>query len=458
MLEKSCDVFSKINQKSWSRFYHSFPIVNQNVLSWVQHVQKGSISILNPRKLTESWSSFVVFCLKLTMIQQRLGGGAYGEVFTINFRGRGACVKRMNIEEGLGNITDRKEWNRCFWAMVQVAYTEIHMLSSVSHSCIIGFEGAYYTHRPFVFRRTGKKTIWNPYMIMQKMDMSLSRLIHLANLPSTNAHHIRLSEGHVQNTMARLIAAIAYMHRSGVIHFDIKPGNILVNKDCTTKLCDFGIADCVPDNKIMTYKRVNVTLWYRCPELLKQLDHTFAVDMWSVGCVFGELLIGKPLFPGKALEKNPFANVPGQPPFIQLSTDQQEKNQDSCIATKLGMKGGGFTTSGKELFLNNMRRHCHLKREWVPSDEALDLLWSLLMVDPLWRITAETAIKHPYIWPFVKKYNLYGHPNPKRVRPTTWTLQQQLDILRKLGPLNKIPDSSPKSGGGFGVKKHSLDD
>ena len=135
-----------------------------------------------------------------------------------------------------------------------------------------------------------------------------------------------LSRNHIQLLMYQLLAALKYIHSANVIHRDIKPANILLYKDCRLKLCDFGLARIVPQECAASTPRAPddtsmpepvrrqltrhvVTRWYRAPELILLSEYTGAVDMWSVGCVFAELLSAQkgskvspklrmPLFPG----------------------------------------------------------------------------------------------------------------------------------------------------------------
>jgi mitogen-activated protein kinase 15 len=80
----------------------------------------------------------------------------------------------------------------------------------------------------------------------------------------------------------------------------VQPSNILLNSECLVKICDFGLARSVytkADNPILT--DYVATRWYRAPEiLLGSTRYTKGIDMWSIGCIFGELLGGKPMFPG----------------------------------------------------------------------------------------------------------------------------------------------------------------
>lgn len=89
------------------------------------------------------------------------------------------------------------------------------------------------------------------------------------------------------------------MHSANVMHRDLKPSNILVNKDCDLKICDLGLARGYEDENELKTEYV-ITRWYRSPEvILKASKYTKAVDIWSVGCIFAELLGRTPLFPGE---------------------------------------------------------------------------------------------------------------------------------------------------------------
>jgi mitogen-activated protein kinase 15 len=110
---------------------------------------------------------------------------------------------------------------------------------------------------------------------------------------------------HKKYVMYQVLKGIKYMHSGELIHRDLKPSNILLDSDCLAKLADFGLARSVASinqsisEPIMT--EYVATRWYRAPEiLLGSSKYTKAVDMWSVGCILGELYYGKAIFPGNS--------------------------------------------------------------------------------------------------------------------------------------------------------------
>jgi serine/threonine protein kinase len=89
---------------------------------------------------------------------------------------------------------------------------------------------------------------------------------------------------------------LKYVHSAGVVHRDLKPSNILINENCDLKICDFGLAR-IQDPQMTGYVS---TRYYRAPEImLTWQKYDVEVDIWSAGCIFAEMLEGKPLFPGK---------------------------------------------------------------------------------------------------------------------------------------------------------------
>ena len=102
----------------------------------------------------------------------------------------------------------------------------------------------------------------------------------------------------VQYFLYQILRGLKYIHSANVLHRDLKPSNLLLNANCDLKICDFGLARTTSETDFMT--EYVVTRWYRAPELLlNSSEYTAAIDVWSVGCIFMELMDRKPLFPGR---------------------------------------------------------------------------------------------------------------------------------------------------------------
>lgn len=102
----------------------------------------------------------------------------------------------------------------------------------------------------------------------------------------------------MQYFLYQILRGLKYIHSANVLHRDLKPSNLLLNANCDLKICDFGLARTTSETDFMT--EYVVTRWYRAPELLlNSSEYTTAIDVWSVGCIFMELMDRKPLFPGR---------------------------------------------------------------------------------------------------------------------------------------------------------------
>ena len=107
-----------------------------------------------------------------------------------------------------------------------------------------------------------------------------------------------LSAQHASWWLYQALRGLKYIHSAGVIHRDIKPSNLLLNSDCHVKVCDFGLCRSVAEASNVAAPVLTdyvATRWYRAPEiLLGSTRYTKGVDMWAVGCILGEMLLGKP--------------------------------------------------------------------------------------------------------------------------------------------------------------------
>nr|GMD96655.1 mitogen-activated protein kinase homolog NTF4 [Ipomoea batatas]GMD98557.1 mitogen-activated protein kinase homolog NTF4 [Ipomoea batatas]GME00405.1 mitogen-activated protein kinase homolog NTF4 [Ipomoea batatas] len=203
-------------------------------------------------------------------------------------------------------------------------------------------------------------------------------------LMDTDLHQIIRSNQALSEEHCQLLRGLKYIHSANVLHRDLKPSNLLLNANCDLKICDFGLARVTSETDFMT--EYVVTRWYRAPELLlNSSDYTAAIDVWSVGCIFMELMDRKPLFPGR----------------------------DHVHQLRLLMEGYTFqligTPSEAEMeFLNDnakryirqlplYRRQSFTEKFPHVHPAAIDLVEKMLTFDPRKRITVEDALAHPYL-------------------------------------------------------------
>jgi len=195
------------------------------------------------------------------------------------------------------------------------------------------------------------------------------------------------------------------MHSAQLLHRDMKPSNLLLNSDCLMKVADFGLArsmqeDARPDESCAQMTDYVATRWYRAPEiLLGSQQYSFGVDMWGLGCILGEILVGKPIFPGSSTinQLETIMELTGQP--NETLTNQISLYALSMISS-FSRPLPGYTAYKTLDEADEATRLRWQQRFTSASSEALDLLYQLLHIDPSRRISAEEALEHPYVATF----------------------------------------------------------
>ncbi len=201
----------------------------------------------------------------------------------------------------------------------------------------------------------------------------------------------------LKSLLWQLINGVAYLHANWILHRDLKPANILVTSQGVVKIGDLGLARLYssPLQSLYNGDKVVVTIWYRAPELLLGARHyTTAIDMWSVGCIWGELLALRPMFKGEEAKMDPKTKAA---PF---QTDQLKRivevlgtpNKDRWPAIESMPDYKGWWP---HLRLDNYPKS--LSR-WYETrnkgEDGYDLFDSLLQYDPEQRLTANQALEH----------------------------------------------------------------
>lgn len=209
----------------------------------------------------------------------------------------------------------------------------------------------------------------------------------VTNLLETDLEHVIqsrqvLSDQHLQYFLYQILRALKYVHSANVLHRDLKPSNILANANCDLALCDFGLARGIEGTQEEILTEYVVTRWYRAPELLCHCtSYGKPVDIWSVGCIFYELISGRALFRG-----------------------DNSQHQLKIIVQKLGCPSPEklkFIPS-QTAIRTILEYSDHIPRpfeDYFPSDtnpQAIDLIRKMLQFHPSDRISADEALNHRY--------------------------------------------------------------
>lgn len=287
---------------------------------------------------------------------EKVGEGTYGKVYKARDirTGRLVALKRTRLdqdEEGVPSTTLR----------------EVSLLQMLSHSI--------YIVRLLCVEHVAKEGKPLLYLVFEYLDSDLKKYIDEHGNGQTG---IPIPRADIKRLMYQLCKGVAYCHSHGVMHRDLKPQNLLIDKkNGLLKIGDLGLsrAFSVP---LKSYTHEVVTLWYRSPEVLLGATHySTPVDIWSIGCIFAELVRKEPLFPGDS-ELQQLLHI-----FRLLGTPDEKmwpgvsKMRDWHVYPQWHRQKWSKIVPGLDM-------------------DGTDLLSRMLQYDPSKRITAKEALQHPF--------------------------------------------------------------
>ncbi|XP_009799688.1 mitogen-activated protein kinase 9 isoform X2 [Nicotiana tabacum] len=289
-------------------------------------------------------------------VHEVIGKGSYGVVGSAVDTHTGERVAIKKINDVFDHVSDATRILR-----------EIKLLRLLRHPDIVEIK--------HIMLPPSRREFKDIYVVFELMESDLHQVIKANN---------DLTAEHYQFFLYQLMRGLKYIHTANIFHRDLKPKNILANADCKLKICDFGLAR-VSFNDVPSaifWTDYVATRWYRAPELCGSFfsKYTPAIDIWSIGCIFAELLSGKPLFPGK--------NVVHQ---LDLITDLLGTPPPETVAKIRNEKARRYLSSMRK------KQPVPFEKKFPNADPlALRLLERLIAFDPKDRPSAEEALSDPY--------------------------------------------------------------
>ncbi|CAN8311142.1 unnamed protein product [Cochlearia groenlandica] len=302
---------------------------------------------------------------------EKIGQGTYSSVYRARDLIHNKIVALKKVRVDLNDMESVKFMAR-----------EIIVMRRLDHPNVLKLEGLITAH-----------VSSSLYLVFDYMDHDL---LGLSSLPG-----VKFSEPQVKCYMRQLLSGLEHCHSRGVLHRDIKGSNLLIDSNGVLKLADFGLATFFDPTRIVPLTSQVVTLWYRPPELLLGASHYgVGVDLWSTGCILGELYAGQPILPGKneVEQLHKIFKLCGSP-----TENYWRKHKLPSAA--------GFRTA-----IPYRRKLSEMFKDFPTS--ALSLLETLLSIDPDHRISAESALESEYFTtkPFAcDPSNLPKYPPSKEI-------------------------------------------
>lgn len=325
-------------------------------------------------------------------LHRSLGEGSYGLV--VSAYDSESKNKLVAIKKIPGVLMDTENGPR--------AYREICAMKHLNHPNIVNVCDVFFYSKDI-------------YIVMDYMESDIYNVMKVEN-QTLGVEHIRL-------IMFQLVKAVHHMHSAKIFHRDLKPSNILINSDCLVKIADFGLArgflsteETDAKNKFTEYM---VTRWYRAPEIMCDDTYDEKIDIWSLGCILGELIGKRPMFPGTDYLHQ-----------IELYIDMFGKPHDEDMKHLQN-------ENAVEFIENYYPRSTGSLIERFPFTPPLliDLIQKMLTFNPAKRLSAIEAYFHPFFNP-IRHFDEHPDDSCKTIfqetRISLFQLPTKLTTLQQL--------------------------